>query len=87
MGESPYSPKSLGHRGFESPTFHNDGRDGIATYRTKGSLIFWYKEKYPPQSGIGGERLTIHDRELNDVRVVLPMRMTHQRATSGDGIA
>ena len=35
-------------------------------------MTYWYKEKYPPRSGIGAERLTIDDLTLNDVRVVLP---------------
>ena len=53
-----------GYVRFESNNFHNERRNS--------SLTYWYIKNYPPRSGIGAERLTIHDPLLNDVRVVLP---------------
>ena len=53
-----------GYVRFESHNFHNERRNS--------SLTYWYIKNYPPRSGIGAERLTIHDPSLNDVRVVLP---------------
>ena len=53
------------YREFESLTLR-------INERRNSSLTYWYIKNYPPRSGIGAERLTIHDPLLNDVRVVLP---------------